>query len=36
LSKLRRLFGVKKDVGVALIKKNIIRRTWTSKDGKKR
>lgn len=36
LSKLRRLFGVKKTVGVALIKKNIIRRTWTNKDGKKR
>jgi len=36
LSKLRRLFGYKKSDGVALVKKNIIRRTWVTKDGKKR
>ena len=36
LTKLRRLFGFKKDDGVALVKKNIIRRTFTTKDGKKR
>lgn len=36
LSKLRKLFGMKKEVGVALVKKSIIRRTFTTKDGKKR
>jgi len=36
LSRLRKLFGFKKADGVAIIKKNIIRRTWTTKDGKKR
>jgi small subunit ribosomal protein S6e len=36
LSKLRKLFGYKKEDGVAIIKKNMIRRTWTNKNGKKR
>lgn len=36
LTRLRRLFGFKKEDGVALVKKNMIRRTWTTKDGKKR
>ncbi|CAD8091799.1 unnamed protein product [Paramecium sonneborni] len=36
LTKLRRLFGFKKTDGVALVQKNLIRRTWTTKDGKKR
>ncbi|CAD8092202.1 unnamed protein product [Paramecium sonneborni] len=36
LTKLRRLFGFKKADGVALIQKNLIRRTWQTKDGKKR
>ncbi|CAK74304.1 unnamed protein product (macronuclear) [Paramecium tetraurelia] len=36
LTKLRRLFGFKKADGVAIVQKNLIRRTWTTKDGKKR
>ncbi|CAD8183368.1 unnamed protein product [Paramecium pentaurelia] len=36
LTKLRRLFGFKKTDGVAIVQKNLIRRTWTTKDGKKR
>jgi small subunit ribosomal protein S6e len=36
LSKLRKLFGYKKQDGIAIIKKSIIRRTWTTAAGKKR
>lgn len=36
LTRLRRLFSFKKEDGVALIKKNMIRRVFTTKDGKKR
>jgi small subunit ribosomal protein S6e len=36
LSRLRKLYGFKKTDGVALVKKNMIRRTFTTKDGKKR
>lgn len=36
LSKLRKLFGFKKEDGVEIVQKNIVRRTFTTKDGKKR
>ena len=36
VNKIRKLFGLKKSDGVALLKKSIIRRTWTTALGKKR
>jgi small subunit ribosomal protein S6e len=35
-TKIRKLFGLKKEDGNTLVKKNVVRRTWTTAAGKNR